>query len=513
MRLAAAVSAVALAACASAPGGRPPPGAGEPAAFDEGALAARCGRGFAAECRDLGRARLLAPAPDPRLAAALLTKACEIGDAAGCSDLGVLYALGRGVAQSDERAAALARRACEQGSAIACSNQGALLAEGAAAPNPGESREALEGRILRLLRLSCDALVPEGCTNLGTALDAGKLTARDTHGAGRAYRRACDAGFALACHRLAALVSERSEVAPDLTATALEARACRGAIAPACYVVSQATPAATFRTPAARLVDTRGTYALGIPGAGGYSPGELSAVKTSVRRTLGELERPGRTMEAAIPPELRMALGMTRPAHDGPEDDAPVDLLVALRRHQLGQCYELPRPGARPGAEGFAVFWVDGDGRAAEVRTAATPPDRALEACVREVVAAWEFPASPEGMAGPYLARYAYDAAAGPAPEYAGPGTLRPSLRDPSCVERRLAVPTEYRGSTGSAIVKLAVDQNGAPGLVHALAPVPDAILSAVSDAVRACAWSPGAGDDGRPATLWTTLTVRIENR
>jgi TPR repeat protein len=513
MRLAV-VFAVALAACASAPAGRPPPTVGEAAALDEGALAARCARGFAPECRDLGRARLLAPAPDPRLAAALLTKACEIGDPAGCSDLGVLYALGRGVAQSDDRAAALARRACEQGSAIACSNQGALLAEGAARPNPGEPREVLEARILRLFRLACEALVPEGCTNLGTALDAGTLTARDPVAAGRAYRRACDAGFALACHRLAALVSDRSAAAPDLTATALEARACGGAIAPACYVVSQPTPPETARTPAARLVDARGSYALGIPGAGGFSPGELAAVKRSgERRKLGEMERPGAAMQAAIPAELRTVLGMTLPARDGPEEDLPVDLLVALRRAQLGQCYELPRTGARAASEAFAVFWVDGDGRAAEVRTATRAPDRALDACVREVVSAWEFPASPDGMGGPYLVRYAYEAAAGSPPEYAGPGTLRPSLRDPSCVERAVAVPAEYRGSTGSVMVKVAVDQNGAPGLVHALAPVPDPIFSAVADAVRRCAWSPGAGDDGRPATLWTTLTVRIESR
>jgi hypothetical protein len=30
---------------------------------------------------------------------------------------------------------------------------------------------------------------------------------------------------------------------------------------------------------------------------------------------------------------------------------------------------------------------------------------------------------------------------------------------------------------------------------------------------VRRCAWSPGAGDDGRPAALWTTLTVRLDAR
>jgi TPR repeat protein len=518
MRSAAVVAAAAtLAACASAPAGRPPAAAGASAvapAPDEGALAARCARGFAPECRELGRARLLASPPDPRLGAALVTKACELGDAAACSDLGVLYAVGRGVAQSDERAAALVRRACEQGSALACSNEGALLAEGAAPPAAGEPREALDARIVRRFRTACDAGVPEGCANLGTALDAGRLAERDVKAAARAYRKACEAGFALACHRMAALVKERPDVAPDLTATALEVRACKAAIAPACFAASRATPPDGPRTPAARLVDAAGACALGIPGAGGYSPGELSSREVSgERRRLSDLERPPAALQEAIPPGLRAQLGMNAPAREGSGDDPPVDVLVALRRYQLGQCDEAPRAAARPATEALAVFFLDGDGRAVEVRTATAPADRALEDCAREVVSGWEFPASSGGLGGPYLARYAFEAASGPAPDHAGPGALRPALRDPACVERGVVVPAEYRESTGAVTVKLAVDATGAPGLVHALAPVPDPILAAVADAVRRCAWSPGAGEDGRPVPLWTTLVVRIEAR
>lgn len=501
-------------ACASAPAGRPAAPLASPSAPDEGELAERCARGFAPECRDLGRARLAASPPDVRLAAALLTQACEIGDAAACSDVAVLYAIGRGVPQSDDRAAALARRGCEQGSAIACSNQGALLAEGAARPNPGEPREALGARIVRLFRAACDAGVPEGCANLGTALEAGKLAARDLRAAARAHRRACDGGLALACHRLAGLASAHPEVAPDLGAAALEARACRAAIAPACFAAGEAAPPGSVRTPAARLVDARDSYVLGVPGTGGFSAGELAASSAvPERRRLGELERPPGPLQAAIPPDLRPKLGMALPAREGAAGDPPVDLLVALRRHELGQCDETARAGARPATEAFVVFFVDGDGRAVEVRAATAPADPALEACAREIAAAWEFPASPGGLAGPYLARYAYEAAAGPAPEFAGPGTLRPTLRDPACVERTLAVPAEYRGSTGTALVKLAVGADGAPGLVRALAPVPDPILAAVADAVRRCAWSPGAGEDGRPAAVWTTLSVRIGAR
>ncbi len=516
MRLAPAFLA-ALVACASVPE-RGPAGAAAPAPLDDAALSARCARGFAADCRTLGRFRLVGQdgARNDRLAAALLTKACEIGDPAACADLGVLYALGRGVAQSDTRAFALSRRACEQGAGIACSNQGALLAEGAsggAAGLPQESADARAGRVVRLFRAACEAGVPEGCTNLGTALEADRLAVRDVRAAGRAYRRACDVGFALACHRLALLVAERADVAPDLTATALETRACRAAIAPACYAVSEKTPAKLPSTPAARLVDDRASLAVGIPGTGGFSPGELTGVRAAgPKRTIEDVRRPRAAIQGAVPPALRTRLGVGIPPRSVDDDDPAVELLVELRRHQLGQCYEAPRAAGREHVEVFSTFYVDGDGRPLDVRAASAPSDAALDACVTEIVGQWEFPASPEGVTGPYLARHAYEPAAQPA-QFAGPGSLRPALRDPSCVERALAVPAEYRGSTGGVTVKLAVDGAGAPALLHVLTPVPEAIIGAVADAVRSCAWSPGADAEGRAVPLWVTLTVKLESR
>jgi len=513
MRTAAAVVAAALAACATVPERGP----ATPEPYDEAALAARCSRGFAADCRELGRASLTGDsvARDDRLAAARLMQACEMGEPAACADLGVLYALGRGVAQSDERAGALARRSCEQGAAIACSNHGALLAEGAAAGSaPREPPEARSARIVRSFRTACEAGVPEGCTNLGTALEGGSLTLRDVRAAARAYRKACDAGFALACHRLALLVSERPEAAPDLTVAQLEGRACEAGIAPACFAVSEKTPAEGPRTPAVRLVDDRRSFALGLPGLGGFSPGELSAVSTrGPKHGLEDVRRPTETIVAAVPAGLRGKLGVDLAPRPVSGDDPAVELLVALRRHELGQCYEAPRAARRQATEAYATFFVTADGRALDVRAATAPADPPLEACVSELVSHWEFPASPAGVEGPYLVRHAYEAVTAAAPEFAGPGSLRPALKDPGCVERGLRVPEAYRGSTGTVTVKLAVDATGAPGLLHALTPVPDAILAAVAEAAGRCAWSPVADSDGRPASLWVTLTVKLEAR
>jgi hypothetical protein len=487
-----------------------------PAGVDE--IAARCARGFAVDCRDLGRARLAGEAVerDDRLAAAYLTQACELGDPASCGDLGVLYAIGRGLPQSDERAVALSRRACEQGAATACSNQGALAAEGVggAPPRPVGGGEA-GGPVLRLFRAACDGGVPEGCVNLAAAFAGGKLAVRDVRSAARALRRACDAGLALACHRLALLVQERSDVAPDLTATALSTRACHAGIAPACSAVSAPTPPRSTRTPAARLVDDPRSFALSIPGTGGASPGELFARSGAGgrKRVLADLRRAPEAIRAAVPEELRPRLLLDAPAAPVTAGDPPVDLLVALRSPLLGQCYEAPRAQPAVRTEVLAVLHLDGDGHPADVRVAGLPADPGLEECVRGLVEAWEFPASEEGYSGPFLVRRAFDAAPGVAAGYAGPGHLRPALREPACVQRALRLPPEYRGSTGAVSVKLAVDAAGKAGLVYPLAPVPDEVVSAIAAAIRACPWSPGGDADGRPAALWTVLTVRLDAR
>src|SRR6266540_2647718 len=107
MRLVALAPLALATACASAHDvSRPPP------PQDGAALEARCARGFAAECRTVGRARLLGDGlpEDGRLGTALLVAACEMGDPGACGDVAVLHATGRSLPQGDEAAAALSRR-------------------------------------------------------------------------------------------------------------------------------------------------------------------------------------------------------------------------------------------------------------------------------------------------------------------------------------------------------------------------------------------------------------------
>jgi TPR repeat protein len=478
---------------------------------------ARCTRGDPAACRMLGRAHLLGQgaAHDERLGAALTLKACELGDSAACSDLGVLSAIGRGVAQSDARAVALSRRACESGFALACSNLGVLTVEGAnvLSLRPDEAGDGAM-KTARLFKAACEAGVPEGCLNHGTVVEAGVLVSKDAPAAARALRRACDAGLALACHRLGLLWTRYPSVVPDAPVATVHAAACAAGIAPACDLAKQPVPPASSRTPSPRLVAETQTLALGIPGGGGFHPSDLASAEVIGRRSREEVRRPTEPLLAAVPPVLRERLGLAGATRPGGGEDAPVDLLLALRRHQLGTCYEAERKNPGHRTEALVTFLVEGDGKPAEVRPAALPADAELETCVAEVVGGWEFPMPAGGLGGPHLVRYAFEPApAGAPPQLTPPGGLRPSQKSPGCVDRRLKVPPAYRDIFGGATVKLAVDGNGAPILLHAITPAPEPVVSAITEAVQACEWSSGADASGRPATLWLTLPVRADAR
>ena len=516
------------AACATVPAEGPasaPPGAGAAAAAAARAapgpspdgLDGRCGRGDPAACRELGRAHLIgqAVAQDDRLAAALILKACEVGDSAACSDLGVLAAIGRGVPQDDAKAVALARRACERGYALACSNLGVLTVEGAnvLSLRPDEAGDS-GMKTARYFKAACETGAPEGCLNHGTVVEAGVLVSQDAPAAARALRRACDAGLALACHRLGLLWSRYPTVRPDAPIASLHATACAAGIAPACDLVKQPVPPPSGRTPSPRLVSESQSLALGIPGAGGFHPTDLAPAEVIGRRSREEVRRPTEPLLAAVPPLLRERLGLSAAPRPGTGEDGPVDLLVSLRRQQLGTCYEAERknPGAR--TEALVAFLVEADGKPAEVRPAASPADAELETCVAEVVGGWEFPMPAGGLGGPYLARFTFEAApAGAPPQLTPPGGLRPTLKSPGCVERKLRLPAGARGLVSSATVKFAVDGNGTPILLHAITSAPEPVVAAIADAVQACEWSPGAAAGGRPATLWLTLPVRLDAR
>jgi hypothetical protein len=462
---------------------------------------ARCQRGGADACREVGRALLLGEAGRPgtqaRLGVAHVMLACELSDPPACADLGALHALGRGVAWDGPRAIALSRRACDAGVAYACANLGVLLAEEAGGLGGGQP--GLE--VTRRFRTACDGGAPEGCLDLAVALSAGAAGARDPDGAARALRRGCALGLALACHRLA-LALPAGEDRGDLLA-----RACRAAVAPACQAAGLPVPAASVQTPAPRLVEEPASLALGIPGAGGFDPADLTP-RTAPRTATGSLA-PSPAVQAMVPPALRSRVGLDGPTGEaGP--DAAIELLLPSRRLELSQCLDVPRAAPRSGARLAVSFLVEPDGRPGAVRAATSPAEPGVEACAAGVAAEWQFPIG-SGRSGPFAVVVDLEALpGGVAPVYSGSSGLRPAPRDPTC----LAAPAPPSEGTPvaarSVTLKLAVDPAGRAVLVHALTPAPWPAIAAAVEAVRGCAWAPGTGPDGRPAPVWTTATVTV---
>jgi hypothetical protein len=356
--------------------------------------------------------------------------------------------------------------------------------------------------------------VPEGCLNLGAALERGNLIGRDRAGAGASDSRACAAGLAVACHRLVQLAMGGNTEPPDPEVKAFAARVCKAGIAEDCALAGEPVVAPGPRTPSPRLVTEPYSFALGIPGTGGFHPADLTPARDGERRSADELRRPTRELLAQLPVALQERLQLTRPPREGVQADPPVDMLVALRRQQLGTCLEQADRQAAPLRELVGVFLVGSSGRPEEIRVAAEPPNPEVERCASELLAGWEFPVPDGGLSGLHLVRHAFDPAPpGPAPEYPVSGGLRPALEVPGCVERAVKLPAEARGTTGSVTVKLAIDLQGTPILIHPISLAPEPVVAAVTAAIRTCAWRPGVDEHGRKGVFWLTLPVGIEAR
>jgi TPR repeat protein len=132
--------------------------------------------------------------PDPAAvsdAAVAFAHACQEGEAASCSVLGVMYELGRGFPVDMPYARALYHSACEAQNLRACGNLGELLLrEG--------SRARESGRAISLLRTSCDGGGRRACDQLRRAYRNGDGEPRDSTPA-TALFDACSAGYAPAC--------------------------------------------------------------------------------------------------------------------------------------------------------------------------------------------------------------------------------------------------------------------------------------------------------------------------
>lgn len=212
--------------------------------------------------------------PDPRLAAALLGRACAARDPRGCVGLGTLYERGQGVPRDLVRAVELYQEACHEHETEGCDRLHTLER------HQPELRRLLAGAAA-FHRAACDGgrqEGPAGCYRLAQLYRDGLGVRRSARRAAALYLKTCAAGLAIGCYRHGQ-ISESGELGRLARAMAVDSyrRACEAGEPGACVqlVPLAGAPVQPLPQPApsqdveARLVQAcqlglgRGCYDLG----------------------------------------------------------------------------------------------------------------------------------------------------------------------------------------------------------------------------------------------------------
>jgi hypothetical protein len=192
---------------------------------------------------------LLRGSPDAELARAAareFAQACEAGDGASCSAMGVMTENGRGVARDERRAARYYDRACSSGNARGCVHLASLELSGKVG---GVAAEVAKRR----LETACREGEPAGCEELGRRLAVGDGLPPDVRRARSLLERSCTDGRSRACYELA-MIDTPPGTSPNLWAIELFVDACVRGYEPACERLGkQAQPAADARGLVARV--------------------------------------------------------------------------------------------------------------------------------------------------------------------------------------------------------------------------------------------------------------------
>lgn len=150
-------------------------------------------------------------------------ESCKANVMPSCSKLALMAVRGEGGApQAPQEAANIAKRACDGGDAPGCTLYGSLLSEGVGVPKnvPEAARRWAK---------ACDDGDADGCMSVGTLLLAGQGIPRDTKLAAKALGKGCSGGAHGACSDLGLLALGGQGFDKDLPLAAkLFKRACDG---------------------------------------------------------------------------------------------------------------------------------------------------------------------------------------------------------------------------------------------------------------------------------------------
>lgn len=182
-----------------------------------------CKLGMALSCSNLGAMLLdgdVGVPKDQARATQLLEDACKADDGLGCSNLGVVYRDALGVTADPARAQQLFLKACDHDWGGGCDNAGIALYSGDGVP-------ADKKRSVALFEKACANNDEPRCYNLGVVYDEGKFVKQDRARARELYEKACRLGDRRACNNLGTLLldGEGGPVDRD-RARALYAKAC-----------------------------------------------------------------------------------------------------------------------------------------------------------------------------------------------------------------------------------------------------------------------------------------------
>lgn len=183
-----------------------------------------CKLGDASGCANLGTRLLSVPGQqNPPVAAALFEKACVMGDARGCSVAGDVFWVGMGVPSDGPRAMKSYAKGCEGGDQYACTNLGVIYMGGAKGVTADFAKAAA------LARRACYGGVSIACGNAGVINELGLGTRQNLSLAVGLFDRACKMD-PNECYRLAIMLQAGEGMpANDAEAKKLFAASCKGA--------------------------------------------------------------------------------------------------------------------------------------------------------------------------------------------------------------------------------------------------------------------------------------------
>lgn len=152
---------------------------------------------------------------DDLAALTYLEKACMAGSADHC------FAIAKDYYGGDERkTASLFRRACEVGNAFGCSILGSMYEDGTGVDVDG-------AKAITLYEQGCDGGDPSGCTSLGFVYEFGVGGQLDQAQAVANYAKGCEGGHAIGCGSLGFMYQNGNGVAVDIVrAVSLYERSC-----------------------------------------------------------------------------------------------------------------------------------------------------------------------------------------------------------------------------------------------------------------------------------------------